>query len=371
MYVYHGGLNFFQHAVDEAFVIVIPGDFAPNDPICGYWQWTKDPISGWGRKNNPEQSVIKTSLQEPHGNLRIGFVLGDYTFDAVIGRSNLQVTMSNATRDKVSGINYLELSYSDETKIPSSRIYTAKFTWDDNTSEEMLTVVVPDEFLDEQPVCAYFQRTKEGDGEDSKERDSVVTRFAEGSSEENREVHASFTSNDGRTWDIRTEPANRLRITGMRVPGGDPTSVPLALIVRYDVGTDGGIFRVRDLLYMLGFHETSVEMLYYDLEPQNGPRICGNGQQAPTAKRFKRNSLNCSKVYSQETGWVPEQIHKNLTAGVNLTILIPSGSGGCINDNIRGILFAGCHESQTSVKVNDMDPWTLAIRGGRREVQVE
>ncbi|KAF8885591.1 hypothetical protein BD779DRAFT_1732731 [Infundibulicybe gibba] len=285
MYVYHGGLNFFQHAVDEAFVIVIPGDFAPNDPICGYWQWTKDPISGWGKENNPEQSVIKTSLQEPHGNLRIGFVLGDYTFDAVI----------------------------------------AKFTWDDNTSEEMLTVVVPDEFLDEQPVCAYFQRTKEGDGEDSKERDSVVTRSPKAA----------------------------------------------ALIVRYDVGTDGGIFRVRDLLYMLGFHETSVEMLYYDLEPQNGPRICGNGQQAPTAKRFKRNSLNCSKVYSQETGWVPEQIHKNLTAGVNLTILIPSGSGGCINDNIRGILFAGCHESQTSVKVNDMDPWTLAIRGGRREVQVE
>ncbi|KAF8885590.1 hypothetical protein BD779DRAFT_663359 [Infundibulicybe gibba] len=157
---------------------------------------------------------------------------------------------------------------------------------------------------------------------------------------------------------------------------------------------------MRDLVHMLGFYETSVEMLYYNSEPQGGPRTCSSGQQAPTATRFKEKFAELLRnvqpgdvrflyidahsspraepgvddgweLAQDENGrrdeivygdWITRCIKENLVRGVNLTILTPLGPRGCISDNTPGIIFAGCHEVQTSVKaLNDMDPWTVAI----------
>ena len=64
--------------------------------------------------------------------------------------------------------------------------------------------------------------------------------------------------------------------------------VSKALIVRYGVGTDGGIFAVRDLLTKtLGWSPNCVEMLYYNVEPKLKPAMCHDGQKAPTVSRFK------------------------------------------------------------------------------------
>ena len=54
MLIYNGKLNWYDYAIDETITIVFPAGLALNDPVCAYWQWTKD---GAGNKKTNSTQV--------------------------------------------------------------------------------------------------------------------------------------------------------------------------------------------------------------------------------------------------------------------------------------------------------------------------
>ncbi|KAF2967824.1 hypothetical protein GQX73_g5748 [Xylaria multiplex] len=61
-----------------------------------------------------------------------------------------------------------------------------------------------------------------------------------------------------------------------------------ALIVRYGTGTDDGIFCVQEMLVKhLRFSHTGVDVLYFDVDSDEGPKKCTLGQDPPTVKCFQ------------------------------------------------------------------------------------
>ena len=68
-----------------------------------------------------------------------------------------------------------------------------------------------------------------------------------------------------------------------------PADNPLqALIMRFGTGTDEGIFKVQEMLIKhLGFASADLELLYFDVDPPTGPKMCTLGQDPPTARNFK------------------------------------------------------------------------------------
>jgi hypothetical protein len=66
------------------------------------------------------------------------------------------------------------------------------------------------------------------------------------------------------------------------------------LVIRFGAGIDNGIFLIRDMLTeYLGFDTEDVEMLYFDIEPEEGNNMgtceIHSGQSPPTAQNFKRS----------------------------------------------------------------------------------
>ncbi|RMJ09398.1 hypothetical protein CDV36_010994 [Fusarium kuroshium] len=164
------------------------------------------------------------------------------------------------------------------------------------------------------------------------------------------------------------------------------------------------------LVKYLGFATADIEMQYFDVNPSTGPKECTRGQDPPTATNFKSkfgqlcNSAkpgdvrflyvdahgttypdeeNSGEQDGMDEGWILAKnndgtlkevvsddwlggaIRKNLAKGANLTILTSSCMGGGMLDKhsaTRGILLAGCHETQFNVKaLKGMDPWMVAV----------
>ncbi|OCL06474.1 hypothetical protein AOQ84DRAFT_378574 [Glonium stellatum] len=67
-----------------------------------------------------------------------------------------------------------------------------------------------------------------------------------------------------------------------------------ALIVRYGVGVDNGTHDIRHMLMnTFHFEEANIKMLYYDVEPTvEAQGKLYNGQEAPTAQRFRQEFTN-------------------------------------------------------------------------------
>jgi hypothetical protein len=65
------------------------------------------------------------------------------------------------------------------------------------------------------------------------------------------------------------------------------------LIVRFGTGTDNGIFLIQEMLTKhLAFASSDVEMSYFDVEQAQGPSQVTQGQDPPTATRFKDKFTN-------------------------------------------------------------------------------
>ncbi|KAL7276572.1 hypothetical protein RUND412_000414 [Rhizina undulata] len=435
MYIYYGKFDWFGYAKNELITIVFPGAFALNDPVCVYWQWTVD-YEKKEKTNCVKQGVIN-SVSKVGNEYNIGFLQdGYYKFEARVGNDGnvLEVTMTRDKGDKDNRTTFkVDLDYSDKSKIPTALIYTGKLNWHDYAKDEMITLVAP-AGLDHEglPVCLYHQWTKNAKGEEKVNRGfnttvSGVETWSDG------EIKAQF---DDGYYKFKIDfPSSRKPLTlGMTTTSDDHNIVnytytlPMeandfrvpkrkqALIVRYDVGTDSGIFDVRNMLVdNLAFNDDSIEMLYYDFEPKQEEkkfkaRECWKGQQAPTAQRFKQKFIDLIagakagdvrflyvdahgspkedtdgsgetdgfdegwKLAAQEDGiyaevvyddWISEAIGKNLAPGVNLTILTSSCMGGGMLDTHKGtsgVLLAGVHESQVNVKsLKGLDPWTQAV----------
>ncbi|GBE80889.1 hypothetical protein SCP_0306090 [Sparassis crispa] len=317
----------------------------------------------------------------------------------------------------------LQLSYKEPPFTPRCLVYTGKFSWRNYAIDEMLTVIVPATFNGGDPICVYWQWMEDADGRKKINRDRVgtldVTAGPFTGDAQTLGIPVTFYRFDGEV--DRTRDRITLTMSGHHDEKSEHITLQLAndllqkkkaLIIRYDVGVDEGIHRVRDMLVdTLGFGISNVEMLYYDAEPKDRPRLTKRGQEAPTAEQFKskftallkdtkpgdirflyvdahgvplygndeneRGRDESWKFAETEDGqnaelvhddWIADTVQQNLHQSANLTMLCTACFGGGMLDLRRrssGILLSACFDTQINVKavkVGDVrDPWTLAI----------
>ncbi|KAJ8122242.1 hypothetical protein ONZ43_g1515 [Nemania bipapillata] len=422
MYLYVGKLNWSPYADNECITMVFPAGFALKDPVCAYWQWT---IDGAGVRNkNCTQEGLITSVSNTTKEYRVRIPFYSYAFEGTVSTdfSSLSLEMMNSAGDK-SSVN-LSLNYSNGVRVPCASVFTGKLNWFESLKNEMATLTIPGELENDEPVILTHQWTLDSFGKPKK--NSIVNgKLRSVKSGSNDTITAQF-DNGYYTYKL-TIPSSRDQVVlQMTNPSGDVDSSgphtlsqtdfrnlgnKKALIVRYGTGTDDGIFRVRDMLVKhLGFAHADVELSYFDVDPDKGPKKCTLGQDPPTVENFKSKfiqlcagavagDVRCLYVdahgttYPDEDGsgekdgndegwvmasnnngtskaildddWLAKAIRANLKKGVNLTIITSSCMGGGMLDThtaTPGVLLAGCHETQFNVKaLNRMDPWIFAI----------
>ncbi|KAI1432440.1 hypothetical protein GGR50DRAFT_598786 [Xylaria sp. CBS 124048] len=94
--IYAGKLNWYQYAVNELFIVILPDGFGDGYPASAHWQWT---VTGSGDKQincdaNDQQRYTSDDKDENHFYFMQG---GYYTLSCVADEdaSTLTVTMSN------------------------------------------------------------------------------------------------------------------------------------------------------------------------------------------------------------------------------------------------------------------------------------
>ncbi|XDG04439.1 hypothetical protein ABKA04_004054 [Annulohypoxylon sp. FPYF3050] len=396
--------------------------FALKDPVCAYWQWTVDG-SGVQKRNNTQIGSI-TSVTDTGSGYQIRFPCSYYAFEGTVSADLASLSVELLEPTGLKGPGNLSLEYNDKVCIPSTSIFTGKLNWLEYCKNEMVVVIIPRDVADDKPIYLIHQWTVDGSGKTKTNHrvnaplNSVKT-ISEGT------VTAKF--DDGfYKYDIAIPRSGNKVTLSMVDPGGRIDSkapydlwqkdfrelhIKKALIVRYGTGTDDGIFRVRDMLVKhLGFSQTDVELSYFDVDPDEGPKKCTLGQDPPTAKNFRAKfeklcssavagDVRCLYVDTHGTvypeqhrpdepdgydegwtmaanddgtmkeviydDWLAETISNNLKKDVNLTIITSSCMGGGMLDThmaIPGVLLAGCHETQFNVKaLKKMDPWIVGI----------
>ncbi|KAF8252064.1 hypothetical protein K440DRAFT_646976 [Wilcoxina mikolae CBS 423.85] len=399
MYVYRGKLNWYHHAVNDALTIIFPGGFGHGEQVYAYWQWTE---SGSGdKKVNVCAEGAINSITTLGSEQKIGFFYDRYDrFDAVLSADaeRMTVTMTNRS-NKSSSTTTLQLSYSEPSILPQTSrclVYTGKLNWFRYAVDDMITVVVPSTLDQGERICAYWQWTVDFTGAEKSNYDAVG--FIDSSAEAGKitfhaDKYYSFdgevaNTGDKMTLTMKNWKGDRSKPFNLELSSSN-FSKKKALIVRYGVGND-----CRNVL-----------MLYYDIEPEGGPRYCLHGQEAPTASRFKEafttliksakpgdvrflyvdayGVLDTSGEHGLDDGWnlaerddgqqaeivwdswITKTIRQHLKEKVNLTILCSSCLGGGfldIHNRTPGIILAACHSTQINVKAyRGKDPWMAAV----------
>ncbi|KAI5889809.1 uncharacterized protein SCHCODRAFT_02635681 [Schizophyllum commune H4-8] len=412
MYVYNGKLNWYEYAVDECFTVVFPAGFALKDPVCAYWQWTQN--AAGDIKQNQQQFATIDSVTRTADEYAISFSFGYYSFAGTVAADLQLVTlrMRNPTGE-TSAPATLQVQLADECRVPSATVYTTKLTYSSYAIDEMATLVMPRGLADGAPVGLFYQWTEDAAGRRKQNacvkgtfRTVVETdEWTQGTFDDGTYLYETAIYPDGARATIYM---GNMRGDGvlMKAWRADfrQAHSKKAVLLRFGTGTDRGLFLLRDTLTQnLGFNADDVRMLYFNEEPKGRPAVCSDGQEPPMASRFRpwfESMVGSAKpgevcfLYvdadrSEGTGgtdegwimardsaglfkevvpaaWVAETIRGNLAAGVNLTILSSSGVGIDALGTQRGVLLAGCHETQSSAKaprakVGDVDPWAHAI----------
>ncbi|KAF8186599.1 hypothetical protein K438DRAFT_1835903 [Mycena galopus ATCC 62051] len=423
MYVYVGKLNWFECAQNECITVVFPAGFALMDPVCAYWQWTVDATGN--AKSNCTQEAFITSVTNTADQYHLRFPFSYYAFEGSVSAdfSSLFLRMSNPQGEwqDVS----LSLLRGDAARRARASAFTGKLHWFQHSLNEMVTLVIPGEVANGEPVILSHQWTKDGAG-NLKANHTVSGTLRTVNVRSNGDLSATF--DDGYyTFDFTLRRGYNDVVLSMSNPSGEHDSrAPYnlkqtdfrtfhkkkALILRFGTSTDDGIFMVVAMLFKhLGFASDDIELLYFDVDPPTGPKQCTKGQDPPTATNFKSKFMQLCRnavagdvgfLYvdahgttypdangsgepdlNQEEGWILAAnsdgtrkevvsddwlgtcIRNNLAKGVNLTILTSSCMGGSMLDMHSAtprILLPGCHETQFNVELlKGMDPWMVAM----------
>ncbi|EUC55297.1 hypothetical protein RSOL_108030 [Rhizoctonia solani AG-3 Rhs1AP] len=298
MYVYVGKLNWFDYAKNECITIVFPAGFALKDPVCAYWQWTVD---GQGtEKANSSQLGLITSVTKTTTTYYIKFPFDYYAFSGTVSpdSTSLSLTMSNPggdTKDLT-----LSRKLGDMLGVLTTSVYIGKLNWFDYSKDEMVTLVIPVKAQDK-PVIMSHQWTRDGAGTEKANHTVVGTLDVQDDSSKDS-FHATF--NDGYyKYELTITEASNQLVLKMTNPSNDRDSnapyvlnqtdfrnldLKKALIVRFNTGSDDGIFMVRDMLVdHLGFAKGNVELSYFDVDEENKAKERKSGQDPPTATNFK------------------------------------------------------------------------------------
>jgi hypothetical protein len=174
MYVYRGRLDWLNHAENETLTIIFPGTFDLQQPVYAIWQWTTD-TKGGAKTPCLCEGVINRVSETTDANKRtIRFHEAQYyTFDGHVSlpdQNTLTVTMHKEHGKIKSRAIVLHLSYSSPDPA-SCRIYIGKLNYAKNAVDETMLVLVPNALEVDQPVCIYWQWTKDSWGARKREED--------------------------------------------------------------------------------------------------------------------------------------------------------------------------------------------------------
>lgn len=244
MLIFRGKLNWYDYAVNEGVIVVIPIAMRVGDPIHMYWQWTKD-AKGNKKINVQVNDIIDTVLTPGQFNYCSDAY---YKFQATLQQSNTQLSikMSNPARDTkafiLNRVFYLHPSVEDPLHpSPDARIYVGKMNWYDYAVDEIFVIICPSYIDTDSQVCAYWQWTKNAHGSTKVNVDCQVNynEFAAG----DNGFKFKFIQNNYYTfWCDLDEAANQLKAT-MSNPAGDS---PHPFVMTLQIGKAGG--RKRSIL---------------------------------------------------------------------------------------------------------------------------
>ncbi|PIL37691.1 hypothetical protein GSI_01385 [Ganoderma sinense ZZ0214-1] len=434
MYIYNGKLDYDWYAKNECFTLVFPAGFALHDPICAHWQWSTDTN---GRDNvNQSQPGLITEVSKTIEQYSLTAIIDYYTFEITLASNRRSVTLVLTRPSKGrSSQATLALSYADNIQFPTTVTYTGKLNYYQYATNEMITLILPAGISSDAPVGLYYQFTKDDNGV-AKRNGAEVGTLSDMTNGTDGTVIAffrssyyhyqfTFSADENTVSTIMVDPSStppQPTIALERAPSTKarpPIGVKKALIIRFDTGSDDGIFMVRDMLTRdLGFDTADVEMMFFDIDERDKKSRTGP-QDPPTATRFRDKFIwhllsgarsgdvrflyvdahgtvwpdeHSGEVDNEDEGWtlakddkgkgkevvyddwLSKTIREHLKPGVNLTILTSSCmGGGMLDPHTPGLLLAGCHETQFNVKalrvpvVDDpdrtqiVDPWIYAV----------
>ncbi|KAL1707958.1 hypothetical protein EV121DRAFT_197992 [Schizophyllum commune] len=383
MYVYSGKMDF-ERAVNESITFVFPVDLALQDPVCVYWQW-----SDRSKENNTQASLYGTihEIMKTDTRYSVCFMCSSFQFEADFTPDLESMTVKMYTNPRTPSVTTVTRSLSTPSLVPTTRVYTGKFSWPEEATNEMMTLVVPDDIYDGAPVGVYFQYTV-NTPEAPRTRYSLSSTFHT-VEKSNTQIKASFD-----TFDvvIYYPAAKSAKITRRGVTSSQAVDLQQtdwrqarkkrALIMRADTGGDNGIFLLRDMLTRdLDFSPEDIEIYYYD------------GRRAPTGNRLTsmlytllssaqpgdvrflyldvqdggrgitmaKTDYGGRNIYSY--GTVVDTVRQYLKPGVNFTLISTSPMGGSIGG---GFMMSAVAETQDAMKHMQVgwyryDPWLYAI----------
>jgi len=230
MSIYRGKMNWYEYADNEEFTVILPCGERLNDPINLYWQWTKN-SSGEPKVNVLSQTTITTVTQTGiPGEVKFSCVCNNYyTFDITSKQygAQLSILMRNPKGDTSSEM-ILQKFYPSQP-----RTYAGKLNWYDYAVNELFIVVLPAGLGEDLPVTAYWQWTKNAQGEPKVNRD-VNDKQRHG--DKNTKDPNTFYFGDGYyTFNCTADDKNKTLTVTMKNPSGN-SSGPIMLQLQSNLG---------------------------------------------------------------------------------------------------------------------------------------
>lgn len=173
---------------------MFPAGFALKDPVCAYCQWT---VTASGvRKHNLALKTFISSVTKTNSEYRLRIDFGYYAFEGTVstGFNSLSLTMLNPSGNTATVP--LLLQHGDPVRVPSTWVFTGKLNWFQYSEDEMVTLVIPGDVADGEPVVLIHQWTRNAAGID-KANHNVKGTMTAANIASNGNLSARFTDKNG------------------------------------------------------------------------------------------------------------------------------------------------------------------------------
>ncbi|KAI5825032.1 hypothetical protein K523DRAFT_365892 [Schizophyllum commune Tattone D] len=360
MYVYSGKIDF-ERAVNESITFVFPIDLALQDTVCVYWQW-----SDRSKENNTQASLYGTihEIMKTDTRYSVCFMCSSFQFEADFTPDLESMTVKMYTNPLTPSVTTISRSLSTPSLVPTTKVYTGKFSWPEEATNEMMTLDAP---RTRYSLSSTFHTVEKFTAQIKASFDTfdvVINYLAAKSAKVTRRGATASQAVDLQQTDWRQARKKR------------------ALIMRADTGGDNGIFLLRDMLTRdLDLSPEDIEVYYYDSQrAPTGNRLTSTlytllSSAQPGDVRFlyldvqdggrgitmAKTDYGGRNIYSY--GTVVDTVRQYLKPGVNFTLISTSPMGGSIGG---GFMVSAVTETQDAMKHMQVgwyryDPWLYAI----------
>ncbi|KAL1668381.1 hypothetical protein GGF50DRAFT_111406 [Schizophyllum commune] len=365
MYVYSGKIDF-ERAVNESITFVFPIDLALQDTVC------------YGTIHE----IMKTDTR-----YSVCFMCSSFQFEADFTPDLESMTVKMYTNPLTPSVTTISRSLSTPSLVPTTKVYTGKFSWPEEATNEMMTLVVPDGIFRRRPRRSLLPVLGKHPG--CAPNPLLPLLHIPHRREFTAQIKASFDTFDvvinypaAKSAKVTRRGATASKAVDLQQTDWRQARKKRALIMRADTGGDNGIFLLRDMLTRdLDLSPEDIEVYYYDSQrAPTGNRLTSTlytllSSAQPGDVRFlyldvqdggrgitmAKTDYGGRNIYSY--GTVVDTVRQYLKPGVNFTLISTSPMGGSIGG---GFMMSAVTETQDAMKHMQVgwyryDPWLYAI----------